>query len=76
VLHQGTARATRGIGDGVPGAGEGHLGDEAVHVGAKADAAAGCVLRITGKFIEAASVQNLPTECLDDIQPIPFDISQ
>lgn len=35
-----------------------------------------CILRITGKFIEAASVQNLPIECLDDIKPIPFDTSR
>ncbi|HSL46966.1 MAG TPA: alpha/beta fold hydrolase [Anaerolineales bacterium] len=37
---------------------------------------AACILRITGKFIEAASVQNLPTECLQDIKPIPFDTSK
>lgn len=35
-----------------------------------------CLLKITGKFIEMASVQNLPTECLQDIEPIPFDTGQ
>jgi pimeloyl-ACP methyl ester carboxylesterase len=35
--------------------------------------AAGCLLRITAKFIEAASVQSLPIDCLEDIKPIPFD---
>jgi hypothetical protein len=35
--------------------------------------AAACLLKITDKFIEAASIQNLPTKCLADIQPIPFD---
>jgi len=34
---------------------------------------ADCILRISGKFIEAASAKNLPTECLKDIKPIPFD---
>lgn len=37
---------------------------------------AACILRLTGKFIEAASVQNLPIECLEDIKPIPFDTSK
>lgn len=37
---------------------------------------ADCILRITGKFIETASVQNLPTECLEDLRPIPFDTSE
>jgi pimeloyl-ACP methyl ester carboxylesterase len=37
---------------------------------------ADCILRITGKFIEAASVQNLPTECLQDMKPIPFNTSK
>ncbi len=37
---------------------------------------AACILRLTGKFIEAASVQDLPTECLEDIKPIPFDTSK
>jgi pimeloyl-ACP methyl ester carboxylesterase len=33
----------------------------------------GCVLRIARQFIEAGSIQNLPTDCLQDIEPIPFD---
>jgi pimeloyl-ACP methyl ester carboxylesterase len=37
---------------------------------------AACILRITGKFIEAGSAKHLPTDCLQDIQPIPFDTSR
>ena len=37
---------------------------------------ASCLLKITGKFIEMAAVQNLPIECLQDIEPIPFDTRQ
>jgi pimeloyl-ACP methyl ester carboxylesterase len=35
-----------------------------------------CILQITSQFIEAASVQNLPIECLQDLKPIPFDTSK
>ena len=35
-----------------------------------------CILSITSKFIEAASVQNLSTKCLQDIHPVPFDTSK
>jgi pimeloyl-ACP methyl ester carboxylesterase len=37
---------------------------------------ADCILQITSKFIEAGSTQDLPTECLQDIKPIPFDMSE
>lgn len=37
---------------------------------------ANCILQITSKFIEAGSAHNLPTECLQDIKPIPFDTSK
>jgi pimeloyl-ACP methyl ester carboxylesterase len=37
---------------------------------------ADCILLITSRFIEAGSAQNLPTECLQDIKPIPFDTSK
>ena len=34
---------------------------------------ANCILQITSQFIEAASIQHLPTGCLQDVQPVPFD---
>ena len=37
---------------------------------------ADCILQITSKFIEVASVENLPTECLQNIKPIPFNTSK
>jgi pimeloyl-ACP methyl ester carboxylesterase len=37
---------------------------------------ADCILKITSKFIEAASVQHLPIECLQDIKPVPFETSK
>jgi hypothetical protein len=33
----------------------------------------GCLLQITSTFIEAGSTKDLSTDCLQDIQPIPFD---
>ena len=40
------------------------------------DTSAACILRIVDKFIEAGSIQDLPTECLQDIKPFPFDTSE
>jgi len=37
---------------------------------------ASCILQIASKFIETASVENLPTECLQEIQPVPFDTNK